>query len=90
MSEKELSPEDPRGLISEAYRIEGIGAEDCRSIYFDWALGMPAEADLAALTRALHARLAPAAPDHPMSAVLAEGAGRTAPRPRRRGGRRRG
>ncbi|TVQ52998.1 MAG: hypothetical protein EA355_14025 [Rhodobacteraceae bacterium] len=69
---------DPRGLIREAYRIEGVTAWDCRSIYLDWALGLagdPAEA-----TRALLARYGPAAPDHPMTAVLREGVD-AAPRP---------
>ncbi|QDL92248.1 hypothetical protein FDP22_10945 [Paroceanicella profunda] len=84
MPDKHTSPEDPRGLIAESYRMEGIAAQDCRSIYFDWALGMPEGTDLAEMTRRLHARFAPAAPDHPMSAVLAEGAERTAARPERR------
>jgi hypothetical protein len=76
---------DPRGLIAEAYRIEGIGPAECRAILFDWALGGgAAEGDPAALA-ALHRRHAAAAPDHPMTAVLAEGMG-LAPRPRRRGG----
>jgi hypothetical protein len=70
---------DPRGLIREAYAIEGITPWDCRSIYLDWALGLPPGADAAAATAALHARHAPAHPGHPMTAVLAEGG---APRPR--------
>jgi hypothetical protein len=31
---------DPRGLIYEAYRME-IGPAECRSIFLDWALGLP-------------------------------------------------
>ena len=31
---------DPRNLIREAYRIEGITLADCRSIFLDWALGL--------------------------------------------------
>ena len=34
---------DPKGLIAESYRIEGISAEQCRSIFVDWALSMPAD-----------------------------------------------
>ena len=32
---------DPKGLIREAYRIEGITAAQCRSIFLDWALSLP-------------------------------------------------
>ena len=31
---------DPRGLILEAYRMQ-LGPEDCRTIFLDWALGLP-------------------------------------------------
>ena len=33
-------PIDPRGLIEEAYRME-LGPEDCRTVFLDWALGLP-------------------------------------------------
>lgn len=77
-------PLDPRGLIAEAYRMDGLAPAECRSILLDWALGRgAAEGDPAAL-RALHARHAPLAPEHPMTAVLAEGlAAPSAPRRRR-------
>ena len=39
---------DPRGLIRESYRIEGITEAECRSIFMDWALGTPVDADQAA------------------------------------------
>jgi hypothetical protein len=77
-------PEDPRGLIHEAYRIEGIGEMDCRTIFFDWALGVPETEDMVTLLRALHAHYAPLHPDHPMSAVLAEGLQSGPPRRRHR------
>ena len=32
---------DPKGLIREAYRIEGITLGECRSIFLDWALSLP-------------------------------------------------
>ncbi|RMF38447.1 MAG: hypothetical protein D6754_07490 [Alphaproteobacteria bacterium] len=83
--DKERSEDDPRGLIFEAYRIEGIGPAECRSIYLDWALGMPEGWDMAASTARLHARYAAERPDHPMTAVLAEGLERAARKPRRRG-----
>ena len=39
---------DPRGLIYESYRIEGIRIEECRSIFLDWAMGLPPGADMRA------------------------------------------
>jgi hypothetical protein len=76
---------DPKGLIREAYRIEGITEADCRSIFLDWALGMPPDADMSAQLRLLLDAHGQAAPDHPMTGVLRAGLekGET---PRRRGG----
>lgn len=82
----EKHPElDPRGLIREGYAMAGLGAAECRSIYLDWALGLPAETDALAATRALLAFYGPAHPDHPMTAVLREGVETDARPPRRRG-----
>ena len=64
---------DPRGLIHEAYRIEGITEADCRSIFLDWALGVPMGADVAAAIRDLVDHYGPANPGHPMTAVLSAG-----------------
>ncbi|MEM9043237.1 MAG: hypothetical protein AAGC81_00975 [Pseudomonadota bacterium] len=78
-------PLDPRDLIAESYRIEGIGPEDCRSIFFDWALGLdPAENPVSAATVLLEHHQPPQ--DHPMTVLLREAAEGTA-RPRRRRGR---
>ncbi len=78
---------DPTGLIFESFRIEGVSERDCRTIFFDWALGVPAGADIAALVRELHAHYANRYPNHPMVAVLAEGI--SAPvKPAKRRGRR--
>lgn len=74
---------DPKGLIREAFRIDGITYGECRSIFMDWALSLPPGRDPADDIAALLARHA--APDHPMTAVLREGLVRPA-RPRRRGG----
>ncbi len=82
MSAEDVAP-DPRGLIREAYAIEGIGALECRSIFLDWALGLAPGADAPAALAALLATYAPAHPDHPMTMVLREGVER-APTPRRR------
>ncbi len=78
---------DPRGLILEAYRME-IGPKDCRTIFFDWALGLPGPAGEAEIA-ALLAHYGPGHPDHPMTAVLREGLERAAAPQGRRGGRRR-
>lgn len=83
MAKGEL-PADPRGLIMEAYRMD-IGAQDCRTIFLDWALGLPegaGEAEIAALL----AHYGAARPDHPMTAVLREGIAAAATAAGRRGG----
>jgi len=76
---------DRKGLIREAYRIEGITAAECRTIFLDWALSLPEGADSTSALRLLLDRYGADAPDHPMTAVLTEGLA-AADRPRRRGG----
>jgi hypothetical protein len=76
---------DPKGLIRECYRIEGIGEGECRSIFLDWALSLPPEIEPRQALKRLLAEYAKDAPDHPMTAVLR--AGLDPPKPgRRRGG----
>lgn len=77
---------DPKGLIAESYRIDGIRVEECRSIFFDWALTLPEGVAAPEAVAALLELHGSAAPDHPMTEVLREGLG-TVPPPRRRGGR---
>lgn len=76
---------DPKGLISEAYKLEGITDGECRSIFLDWALGVPIEKDTQAVIRKLLLLYEVAAPKHPMTATLREGL-KTLASPRRRGG----
>ncbi|MCR9125289.1 MAG: hypothetical protein NXH82_04105 [Rhodobacteraceae bacterium] len=76
---------DPKGLIHEAYRIDGITAGECRSIFLDWALSLPDSADTGTVLRALLAQREAEAPDHPMTHVIRAGLGGMAA-PRRRGG----
>lgn len=78
-------PLDPKGLIREAYRIDGIGPGECRSIFLDWALSRPDDAPTEDSIARLIERYGAANPDHPMTAVLREGLVR-AKHPRRRGG----
>lgn len=90
MTRRERHPCDPRGLIHEAYAIDGIGAEECRSIFFDWAIGLESGLDTVAAAKVLYADLAGKNPDHPMSRLLREAAAGTPPDGRRRRGRRSG
>jgi len=76
---------DPKGLIAESFRIEGIADSECRSIFLDWALSLPEEQDTIAAITELLGRYAPDAPDHPMIEVLRQGQ-TTMAAPRRRGG----
>ena len=84
MVKGDLPELDPRGLIWEAYRIEGITGPDCRTIFFDWAMGLDAGLDPMQAVREVLAHYGAIHPEHPMTAVLEEG---LTTRPRRRGGR---
>jgi hypothetical protein len=75
---------DPKGLVREAYVIEGITEHECRSIFLDWALSLPLDADPRPHVLALLERHG--AEGHPMTGVL-RAALATADAPRRRGGR---
>lgn len=76
---------DPKGLIREAYRIEGISPSQCRSIFLDWALSLPAGHDTDAALNDLMALYEAESPDHPMSEVMRQGLTKMT-NPRRRGG----
>lgn len=77
--------DDPKGLVFEAYRMEGISKPECRSIFLDWALSLPDGHDTVGTIADLLARYGAENPDHPMTEVLREGQDRMAT-PRRRGG----
>lgn len=79
-----LDPLDPKRLIRESYRMDGIDEAQCRSIFLDWALSLPSDQPVADAVRALLARHAPEAQGHPMTAVL-EAALQGPITPRRRG-----
>jgi hypothetical protein len=76
---------DPKGLIHEAYRIDGITPAQCRSIFLDWALSLPVDKDTGPTIRVLLDRHQDTDPDHPMTEVLRQGLAGMAT-PRRRGG----
>ena len=78
---------DPKGVIGESYRIEGISEPECRSIFLDWAISLPADRDARDILAEVLAEFGAGWPDHPMTKVLTEGL--MAPeRTGRRGGRR--
>lgn len=81
---KNTDPNDPKGLIREAFRIEAITAPECRSIFVDWALSVP-EADHTPMIEALLVRHAGDPDDHPMKRVLTEGLAAKPPAGRRGG-----
>ncbi|MFC4668205.1 hypothetical protein ACFO5X_06540 [Seohaeicola nanhaiensis] len=84
MTGDRLQSDDPKNLVREAYRIEGITEPECRSIFLDWALSLPQGADVAgALNRLLDHYAGEAG--HPMTSVLRAGLESAGP-PRRRGG----
>lgn len=76
---------DPKRLIRESYRIDGITAAQCRSIFLDWALSLPEGSDSAVAIGALLGRYGTVWPDHPMTQILEQGLTRIRA-PRRRGG----
>lgn len=78
-------PNDPKGLIREAFRIDAITLGECRSIFVDWALSVEAS-DHVPPIKALLERHADDPDDHPMKLVLTEGL-TVKPPARRRGGR---
>ncbi len=82
----DLGKADPKGLVRESYAIDGISLGECRSIFMDWALSLPAGLSEPAALQVLLSHYAKDRPEHPMSAVLAAGLVPAAT-PRRRGGR---
>lgn len=81
----QMSLADPKGLIRESYRIDGIGLPECRSIFLDWALSLAADTDEREALRVLLACYMPGNEDHPMTRVLTEALVAPARRGRRGG-----
>ncbi|EAQ27072.1 MULTISPECIES: hypothetical protein [unclassified Roseovarius] len=78
-------PMDPKGLIYESYRIEGITEPECRSVFLDWALSLPAGQEVQGAIAEMIGRYGTDHPAHPMTQVLSEGTASAGPA-RRRGG----
>lgn len=81
-----LKEMDKRELFLDSYRIEGITEGECRSIFLDWAIGIPSGQDPKPWLKLIYAHYQPQFPDHPMTKVLHESLGE-AERTGRRGGR---
>ncbi len=77
---------DPRGMIYEAYRIEGVSLEECRMIFLDWALNTP-QGDTKAHLYELLAEYEADNTDHPMTHVIKDGLKSSGTDGKRRGGR---
>lgn len=86
MSHDILSAIDPRGLIRESYRIDGIRIEECRSIFLDWALFDEHEMPQADRIKTLLDHYSVDGAEHPMTQVM-QSALEEAAAPKRRGGR---
>jgi len=86
----DLHEADPKGLVREGYRIEGITPGECRSIFLDWALSLRSGLAVPDAARALLATYGQGAeaahPAHPMTTVLTEALAAPAAA-RRKGGR---
>lgn len=79
---------DPKGLLRESYRINGISDAECRSILIDWALSLPDGLDQKRALAEQVERHAATNPDHPMTALLRAGLDQS--QPTRTGRRKRG
>jgi hypothetical protein len=76
---------DPKGLMYESYRIDGITDSQCRSIFLDWALSLPTGQDNRDAIEKILERYSEHPEDHPMTQVLRQGLVQMTA-PRRRGG----
>lgn len=75
---------DPKALVREAYRIDGISGPECRVIFLDWALSLPEGMTTdAALAVLLERHGGDAA--HPMTQVLRDGLQKASAKGRRGG-----
>ena len=67
---KPVSSDDPRGLIRDAYQMEGITPAQCRTIFLDWALEPRGPGALRAAAKRLLQHYSPPRPSHPMTEIL--------------------
>ena len=65
--------EDPRGLLFEAYRIDGITTPECKTIFLDWVLGLPSDLNIYMAIKAALDEYQTRNPEHPMTEVFLDG-----------------
>ena len=64
---------DEKGLIFEAYNIENIDLNSCRTIFFDWVLSLDPNINQGEAIIELLEAYSPRFPSHPMTELLIEG-----------------
>ena len=77
---------DPRGMIYEAYRINGITLEECRMIFLDWAMHTPQGDMIPYLQQLLDEYEVKNPSAHPMTQVIKAGFKTAESAGKRRGG----
>ncbi|MGB0634602.1 MAG: hypothetical protein ACPGKG_03300 [Paracoccaceae bacterium] len=73
---------DPKKLIAESYKIVGITASECRSIFLDWALSIPLDSDSRLMALELFDHYNQVDKDHPMTLLLKSSSNKTKRRTR--------
>ena len=64
---------DEKGLIFEAYNIENIDSNSCRTIFFDWVVSLDPSINQREAIKELLEAYSPSFPSHPMTELLFEG-----------------
>ena len=64
---------DEKGLIFEAYNIENIDSNSCRTIFFDWIVSLDPSINQGEAINELLKAYSPRFPSHPMTELLIEG-----------------
>ena len=64
---------DEKGLIFEAYNIENIDSNSCRSIFFDWVVSLDPSINQGEAINELLEAYSPSFPSHPMTELLSQG-----------------
>ena len=64
---------DEKGLIFEAYNIENIDSNACKTIFFDWVISLDPSINQGEAINKLLEAYAPRFPSHPMTELLIEG-----------------
>ena len=64
---------DENGLIFEAYNIENIDLNSCRTIFFEWVISLDPNINQGEAINELLETYSPRFPSHPMTELLIEG-----------------